>query len=195
MSKINEIIRDYTSGKTPVEETNAALKAEGAGYSLRPGQNTLTAEEIASAVGGPRPEDADGWGLLDTGTGSLDKVRVEHGVLTGGAINQVREDGTTTMTAYVTIGGHVWEVYGDQLGEVRREGEPWWAPMHTFADAMPWEQELPKYIPSWEMVHERAKYHGVEVVKGGLRYIYDEDGTCQYQPASMFQYDRDHGRA
>lgn len=191
---INEIINDYTSGKTPVEETNAALQAAGAGFSFRPGKNALTETEIREAVGGPRPQDADGWGLLDTGTGTMDKCHVEHGVLTGGAINQVREDGSTTMTAYVTIGGYTWEVYGDQLGEVRREGEPWWAPMHTFAGAMPWEQELPKYIPDWEMVHERAKYHGQEVVKGAIRYIYAEDGSAQYQPKSMRDYDKDHGR-
>ena len=191
---INEIINDYTSGKTPVEETNAALQAAGAGFSFRPGQNALTEEEIRSSVGGPRPQDADGYGILDDGIGPQ-KCQVRDGVLVGGAVNQVNADGSTSMTAYVTIGGYTWEVYGDQLGEVRREGEPWWAPMHTFAGAMPWEQELPKYIPDWEMIHERAKYHGVEVVKGGLRYIYDEDGACTYQPASMFQYDRDHGRA
>ena len=191
---INEIINDYTSGKASVEETNAALKAAGAGFHFEPGQNTLTAEEIAETVGGPRAKDANGWGLLDTGTGSLEKVRVERGVLTGGAINQVKEDGSTTMTVYVTIGGYRWEVYGDKLGEIRREGEPWWAPMHTFTGAVAWQDELPKYIPDWEMVHERARYHDVEVVKGGLRYIYDEDGACQYQPKSMRDYDRDHGR-
>ena len=192
---INDILRDYTSGKENVEATNAALKAAGATFHLEPGKNTLTAKEIKAAVGGPRPEDADGFGLLDTGTGGLDKCHVEHGTLTGGAINQVMADGTTSMRAYVSIGGYTWEVYGDTLGEVRGEGEPWWAPMHTFVGAVDWQDELPKYIPDWEMVHERAKYHGVEVVKGGLRYIYAEDGSCQYQPKSMHDYDVDHGRA
>ena len=194
-NKINDIIRDYTSGKILAPEANAALKAAGATFHLEPGKNTLTAEELRDAVGGPRPQDADGWGLLDTGTGTLDRCRVERGTLPGGAINQVLADGTTSMTAYVTIGGYTWEVYGDALGEVRGEGEPWWAPMHTFVGAVDWQDELPKYIPDWEMVHERAKYHGVEVVKGGLRYIYAEDGFCKWQPKSMHDYDVDHGRA
>ena len=30
---INEIINNYTSGKTPVEDTNKALKEAGAGFS------------------------------------------------------------------------------------------------------------------------------------------------------------------
>ena len=71
---INEIIRQYTRGETSPEEANAALKEAGEGFHFEPGQNTLTAEEIAATVGGPRPEDANGWGLLDTGTGSMDKV-------------------------------------------------------------------------------------------------------------------------
>ena len=40
----------------------------------------------------------------------------------------------------------------------------------------------------------RPKYHGVEVVKGAIRYIYAEDGTAKYQPKSMRDYDKDHGR-
>ena len=192
---INEIINDYTSGKTPVEETNAALKEANAGFHFEPGQNTLTAEEIADTVGGPRPEDADGWGLLDTGTGSLDKVHVEHGVLTGGAINQVREDGSTTMTAYVHIGGYTYEVYGDALGYEAKEKTPWWVPYHTFTGAVAWQEELPKYIPEKDMMFNRPKYHGQEVVKGAIRYIYAEDGSAQYQPKSMRDYDKDHGRA
>lgn len=191
---INQIINDYTSGKTPVEETNAALKEAGAGFHFEPGQNTLTAEEIAATVGGPRPEDADGWGLLDTGTGSLDKVHVERGVLTGGAINQVREDGSTTMTAYVHIGGYTYEVYGDALGAVLDEDEPWWVAYRHLVNPVDWREELPQYIPEKEMVFERAKYHGVDVVRGSIRYLYAEDGSCQYQPKSMRDYDKDHGR-
>ena len=76
-----------------------------------------------------------------------------------------------------------------------KEGEPWWAPMHTFTGAVRWQDELERYIPEKEMVYNRPKYHGVTVVKGGLRYLYAEDGRCKYQPKSMADYDRDHGRA
>ena len=193
MKTINEILQDYTSGKTPVEETNAALKAAGAGFHFEPGQNTLTAEEIAATVGGPRPEDADGWGLLDTGTGTLDKVHVVDGVIQGGPVNEVREDGELSMKATVYIGGKQYAVIGDQLAETAPEEAPWWAPYHTFTGAVAWQDELPRYIPEKGMM-SRPQYAGQEVVKGGLRYIYDAEGNAQYQPKSMGDYDKDHGR-
>ena len=71
---------------------------------------------------------------------------------------------------------------------------PWWASMHTFAGAVAWQEEIDKYIPEQDMVYNRPKYHGVDVVKGALRYIYAEDGSCKYQPKSMADYDKDHGR-
>lgn len=74
------------------------------------------------------------------------------------------------------------------------KGDPWWASMHNFVGHVHWKDELPRYIPEKEMVFNRPKYHGVRVVKGGLRYIYAEDGTCKYQPKSMRDYDKDHGR-
>lgn len=190
---INEIINDYTSGKTPVEETNAALKAAGAGYHFEPGQNALTEEEIRSSVGGPRPQDADGYGILDDGIGPQ-KCQVRDGVLVGGAVNQVNADGSTSMTVYVHIGGYTWEVYGDKLGEPEAEEAPWWAPYHTFVGAVSWQDELPRYIPDSGMMFDRPRYRDCEVIKGGLRYIYDADGKCKYQPKSMRDYDRDHGR-
>ena len=81
MKTINEILQDYTSGKTPVDETNAALAAAEAGYHLAPGRNTLTEEEIRKTTVGTYPDMANGWGLLDTGTGTLDKVEIRNGKL------------------------------------------------------------------------------------------------------------------
>ena len=194
MSKINEIVADYTSGKTPVEETNAALKAAGAGFSFRPGQNALTPEEIAETRVGDGPEDATGWGILDDGI-SPSKIHIVDGKVASGPINSLDADGHPCQLDIVRIGGQTWQVYGDTLGELEEEPEPWWVPYHTFTGAVDWRDELAKYIPSKDMMFDRPKYHGVEVVRGALRYLYAEDGTCQYQPKSMFQYDKDHGRA
>ena len=36
--------------------------------------------------------------------------------------------------------------------------------------------------------------HGQEVVKGAIRYKYADNGTCKYQPKSMADYDKAHGR-
>lgn len=66
---INEIIGKYTNGEATLEETNTALKDAGAGLHLDPERNTITAVEVGK------------YGLLDTGTGTLDKVEVRDGKL------------------------------------------------------------------------------------------------------------------
>lgn len=118
MSDINKILRDYTTGEADLEATNAALAEAGAGYHLEPGQNELTEEDRMATVVGYYPSQASGWGLLDTGTGSMEKVHVTGGKLDH-AVNQVQPDGGTNMTAYVTICGRTYEVFGDTLEEPR----------------------------------------------------------------------------
>lgn len=194
MKTINEILQDYTAGKTPLEETNAALAENEAGYHLNPGKNTLREEEIRATTVGTYPDMANGWGLMDTGTGTLDKVHVVDGVIQGGPVNEVREDGELSMKATVYIGGKQYAVAGDKLAEIAPKEAPWWAPYHTFTGAVAWQDELPWYIPDKDMMY-RPKYSGQEVVKGGLRYIYDDAGNAKYQPKSMREYDQDHGRA
>lgn len=124
MKTIDTIIRDYTAGETDLEGANAALAEAGAGFSLRPGQNEITDEERKQTVVGYYPEQASGWGLLDTGTGSMEKVHIVNGKLDH-AINAVLNlpDKPTNMTAYVIICGRTYEVFGDTLGEVR-QAEP-----------------------------------------------------------------------
>ena len=193
MSKINEIVSDYTSGKVDVEATNAALKAAGAGFSFVPGQNALTAEEIKATTVGSSPSDANGYGYFDDGI-SKTKVKVTNGKLNS-KMNTVDANGVPNELDYVYIGGKTYQVYGDKLGEVAPKGEPWWVPYHTFTGHVAWQDELDKYIPDEDMMFNRPKYHGVEVVKGAIRYIYAEDGTAKYQPKSMRDYDEDHGRS
>ena len=55
------------------------------------------------------PEQASGWGLLDTGTGSMEKVHIVNGKLDH-AINAVLDlpDKPTNMTAYVIICGRTY---------------------------------------------------------------------------------------
>lgn len=113
---ISEILGKYTAGEATPEETNAALQAAGSSIRLHPGKNLLTEAEIA-ATHAETAETAGGYGLLDTGTGSLDKVHVVDGKVDGGAINEVQPDGSTNMPAYVHIGGKKYEVRGDTLSE------------------------------------------------------------------------------
>ena len=72
--EINDILRRYTSGGETLENANAALAAAGAGFRLEPGRNEITGEERNQTVTGYAPEQASGFGLLDTGTGAMEKV-------------------------------------------------------------------------------------------------------------------------
>ncbi len=184
---INTIINGYTSGKVSVEETNKALANANAGFSFQPGKNALTADEIASTKVGKLPGDVTGYGLLSTGTGTMDKVHVVNGKVQGGAVN-------TVVNGKPNEYDLTWQVFGDQLGEIAPKDAPWWAPLHTFVGHVAWQDEVSQYIPEYDMVYNRPKYHGQEVVKGAIRYKYAENGTCKYQPKSMADYDKAHGR-
>ena len=98
---IADILFKYTTGEATLEETNDALKEAEAGFNLEPGRNEITPDEMALTTVGDTPEEANGFGLLDTGTGSMEKVHVTNGKLDE-AINQVNHDGTTNMLAFVT---------------------------------------------------------------------------------------------
>lgn len=97
-----EIIRKYTNGEVSLAETNAALKLAGVPFHLDPQRNYIS------------PAEKDLYGLLDTGTGSLDKVRVRDGRLNY-SVNEVLPDGTVSMWAQVYMTGKVYTVYGDLL--------------------------------------------------------------------------------
>lgn len=189
MSNNTEYIRKYTKGEMTAEEVNAKLD----GIKIVPGKNEITETELKAVEVGSMSTEANGYGLLDTGTGTLDKVKVTNGKLSH-AVNTM-SNGVPNEYDLVYIGGQTWQVFGDELGKVVSKGAPWWASLHTFAGAVAWQDELDKYIPEYDMVYNRPKYHNQEVVKGAIRYKYAADGTCKYQPKSMFDYDKDHGRA
>lgn len=93
--KATEIIRAYTAGEKTLEETNAALKEAGAGFHLDPARNEI------------KPEEVGHYGLLDTGTGSLDKVKVEDGHLVNADCGE--------MYALCILGDKVYVVKGTEL--------------------------------------------------------------------------------
>ncbi len=109
IDQINRIIAKYTAGEATVEETNADLRELGSDLRINPGKNVLTADEVANTHVGKVPNKTHGFGLLDTGTGTLDKVEVQHGKLVD---NDVGE-----MYALLLIGGKVYHVQGDALTE------------------------------------------------------------------------------
>lgn len=115
---IDKILKDYTAGEADLEAANTALAEAGAGFRLEPGRNGLTEEDRKQTVVGCCPEQANGWGLLDTGTGSLERVHIQDGRLDF-AVNEVQPGGATNMVAYLIICGKTYEVFGDKLGEIR----------------------------------------------------------------------------
>ena len=116
MKNHTDIILKYTAGEATLEETNAALKEAGSGLHLNPAKNILTEEDLRTATIGDGPEQVNGWGLLDTGTGSLDKAKVTDGRFDH-AINTVI-NGEANMAAHFLIAGHTYAVMGDALTEI-----------------------------------------------------------------------------
>lgn len=110
---INEILNKYTRGEATLEETNEALIAAG-WAPLNPDQNTITKEEMEATSIGYTAAQANGYGLLDTGTGSMEKVHVVNGKLEH-PVNEVQDDGSVNMLAYVLIAGQKYSVHGDTL--------------------------------------------------------------------------------
>lgn len=121
MKNITEIILKYTTGESTLEETNEALVEVGAGFRLEPGRNEITADEMALTTVGETPDEANGFGLLDTGTGTVDKARVTNGKFAE-TINTVLPDGTPNMVAHFIICGKIYRVVGDALTELSEAG-------------------------------------------------------------------------
>lgn len=104
---IEDIIRSYSKGAISLETANTLLKVSGAAVHIDHHRNDLTPEEIMHTTAGGTPAEANGWGLLDTGTGSLDKVEVRSGKLANMDCGE--------MHALCIIGGKVYQVIGDTL--------------------------------------------------------------------------------
>ena len=95
MKIINEILAAYTAGEATLEDTNAALKELNANVHLNPDKNTIAPNEVGR------------FGLLDTGTGTLDKVEVKDGKLVGCDCGE--------MYALCILEGKTYKVRGDVL--------------------------------------------------------------------------------
>ena len=103
MVDINKILKQWADGEKTLEETNEALK--GTGIYVDPDK-----QKIAEGEGAVYCEDLskiNGYGLLDTGTGTLDKVKIKNGKLV---------DSIGNMAALVLVGDvHYKVVDGDTL--------------------------------------------------------------------------------
>lgn len=105
MSKIADIIRAYTEGEKTIDDTNAALRDAGAGFSLQPDKQKITPDEVAQG------DERNGFGMLDTGTGTLDKVEIKD--------MKIVNCNVGNMIAFVKFNGKLYGVAAD--GETLRE--------------------------------------------------------------------------
>lgn len=107
MTKATEIIMQVSKGDITVEQANAALKKQNAGFVLDPGKVTLTDEERAGAVVSDDPTKVTGWGLVSGMYGTF-KIHVERGKF---PYNTALGSGNSNFY----IGGRVYAVEGDHI--------------------------------------------------------------------------------
>ena len=107
MKNINETMSKYTAGEITLEQANEELKKAEAGFHLDPNKNVLTEEEKRATTIGCYPDQANGFGLLDTGTGTLDPVQVRD--------NELVDNDMGDMPAFVCLKGTWYEVKGNKI--------------------------------------------------------------------------------
>ena len=107
MKTLEEVLYDYTRGEKTLEEANKALKELGCGLTLDPTRNLFSARELLETRAGETPDEANGWGILDHGVGSLEKVHVVNGRTVDVDMGQ--------ETAYVYMAGKRYRLRGDML--------------------------------------------------------------------------------
>lgn len=74
MKTIYDIIKDWEAGKISVEDANKKLKDSG--LYLDPNKNVITVKEMEETTISPDFTIVNGYGELDTGTGTRDKVKI-----------------------------------------------------------------------------------------------------------------------
>ena len=109
MKNLEEILHHYTRGDKPLDETNQELKKLDCGLQLDPTRNLFSARELLETRAGETPDEANGWGILDHGVGSLEKVHVVNGRTVDVDMGQ--------ETAYVYMAGKRYRLRGDVLTE------------------------------------------------------------------------------
>ena len=94
-----KIIATYTMGGISLEEANRRLAEAKACFVIDPDRCKLTPEMIEQ-----------GWGLLDTGTGTLDPVQVRD--------NELVDNDMGDMPAFVCLAGTWYEVKGRNVMDI-----------------------------------------------------------------------------
>ena len=108
MSKMNEIIKKYSTGELTLEQANQQLEDIGSTVRLNPLKNTISGEEMAKTVVSDDPSKVSGWGMMNHGVGSMEKMHIQNGKLD-------YDTGFYDGTAVMYVKGNMYAVNGDHL--------------------------------------------------------------------------------
>lgn len=81
MGKATEIILSYSKGEITVEEANKRLAECTVGLRLDPMKNAITGAEMAQTHSDGTPAGTSGYGFMDHGIGTPEKMHVTAGKL------------------------------------------------------------------------------------------------------------------
>ena len=105
---LEETLLKYTKGEATLEETNKALKDMGSNLTLNPMRNMFTADELMNTkLGDNPPATVNGYGIMDHGVGSMEKVHIVNGKTPD--VNMGEE------IAFVYVAGAKFQLKGDTL--------------------------------------------------------------------------------
>lgn len=110
MKDLEKTLLNYTKGEKTLEEANKALKEMGSNIYLNPARNLFSADELMGTTLGENPPDTvNGYGIMDHGVVSMEKVHVVNGRTVD--VNMGEE------IAFVYIGGKKYRLCGNVLKE------------------------------------------------------------------------------
>ena len=118
MGKATEIILSYSKGEITVEEANKRLAECTVGLRLDPMKNAITGAEMAQTHSDGTPAGTSGYGFMEDGIVSPEKMHVTAGKLDYDTGFDVKGN---APKATLYIAGYTFAVVGDHI-EVHNEG-------------------------------------------------------------------------
>ena len=104
----SEIIRKYTEKAITLEEANQLLEENGSTVRLDPFKNVISGQEFADTKVSDDPAEVTGWGMMNHGVGSMEKMHVQDGKFD-------YDTGFRGNTAVLYIKGKMFRVEGDHI--------------------------------------------------------------------------------
>lgn len=75
----NEIIKNYTENTITLDEANRRLEEIGSTVRFDPFKNVISGKEFADTKVSDDPAEVTGWGMMNHGVGTPEKMHVQNG--------------------------------------------------------------------------------------------------------------------